>query len=143
MHHYLSTEAAGEPSTGVHYTLYVMVDEFCQSQLPVESHRGPQAALTRSEVVTLGLFGQWACFPSERAFYRYAQHHLRAAFPTLPHRTQFNRLLRRHYGGYRQTSSGHANRCHSRPHARSWRSALTVLLITHCGWWGEHTAWGG
>ena len=77
-------------------TLYVMVDEFCQSQLPAESHRGPQAALTRSEVVTLGLFGQWACFPSERAFYRYAQHHLRAAFPTLPHRTQFNRLLRRH-----------------------------------------------
>jgi hypothetical protein len=77
-------------------TLYVMVDEICQSQLPAESHRGPQAALTRSEVVTLGLFGQWACFPSERAFYRYAQHHLRAAFPTLPHRTQFNRLLRRH-----------------------------------------------
>ena len=78
-------------------TLYVMVDEFWQSQLPAESHRGPQAALTRSEVVTLGLFGQWACFPSERAFYRDAQHHLRAAFPTLPHRTQFNRLLRRHY----------------------------------------------
>jgi Transposase DDE domain len=77
-------------------TLYVMVDAFCQSQLPAESHRGPQAALTRSEVVTLGLFGQWACFPSERAFYRYAQHHLRAAFPTLPHRTQCNRLLRRH-----------------------------------------------
>jgi hypothetical protein len=78
-------------------TLYVMVDEFCQSQLPAESHRGPQAALTWSEVVTLGLFGQWACFSSERAFYRYAQHHLRAAFPTLPHRTQFNRLLRQHY----------------------------------------------
>jgi hypothetical protein len=77
-------------------TLYVMVDEICQSQLPAESHCGPQAILTRSEVVTLGLFGQWACFPSERAFYRYAQHHLRAACPTLPHRTQFNRLLRRH-----------------------------------------------
>jgi hypothetical protein len=78
-------------------TLYVMVDEFCQSQVPADSHPGPQASLTRSEVVTLCLFGQWACFPSERAFYRYAQRHMRAAFPTLPHRTQFNRLLRRHY----------------------------------------------
>jgi hypothetical protein len=78
-------------------TLYVMVDEFCQAQLPAEIPAGPQASLTPSEVVTLGLFGQWAGFPSERAFYRYAQHHLRAAFPALPHRTQFNRLLRRHY----------------------------------------------
>ena len=75
-------------------TLYFMVDEFCQSQLPAEIHPGPQGSLTQSEVVTLCLFGQWACFPSERAFDRYAQHHLRAAFPTLPHRTQFNRLLR-------------------------------------------------
>jgi hypothetical protein len=77
-------------------TRYVMVDESCQSQLPAESHRGPQATLPRRAVVTLGLFGPWACFPSERACYRSAQHHLRAAFPTLPHRTQFTRLLRRH-----------------------------------------------
>jgi hypothetical protein len=80
-------------------TVYVMVDDFCQSQLPPEVHSGPRASLSRSEVITLGLFGQWACFPGERAFYRYAQQHLRAAFPTLPHRTQFNRLLRRHYTG--------------------------------------------
>jgi hypothetical protein len=78
-------------------TLYVMVDEFCQAQLPPEIHPGPQASLSRSEVVTLGLFGQWACFQGERAFYRYAQQHLRAAFPTLPHRSQFNRLMRRHH----------------------------------------------
>jgi hypothetical protein len=78
-------------------TLYGMVDEFCQSPLPAASHRGPQAALTRSEVVTLGLFGPWACFPSDRACYRDAQHHLRAAFPTLPQRPQCNRLLRRPY----------------------------------------------
>lgn len=78
-------------------TLYVMVDEFCQSHLLPEIHPGPPASLSRSEVVTLGLFEQWACFPGERAFYRYAQRHLRAAFPTLPHRTQFNRLLRRHH----------------------------------------------
>jgi Transposase DDE domain len=78
-------------------TLYVMVDEFCQANLSPEAHPGPQASLSRSEVVTLGLFGQWACFRGERAFYRYARERLRAAFPTLPHRSQFNRLLRRHH----------------------------------------------
>jgi hypothetical protein len=50
--------------------------------------------LSRSEVVTLALFGQWAHFPSERAFYRYAQRRWRGLFPHLPDRAQFNRLLR-------------------------------------------------
>ncbi len=75
--------------------LYVMIDDFCQSQRCVTpSHAGPAAALSQAEVVTLALFGQWAQFGSERAFYRYAERHLRAAFPTLPHRSQFNRLQR-------------------------------------------------
>jgi hypothetical protein len=78
-------------------TRYGMVDEFCQSHLLPEVHPGPPASLRRSEVVTLGLFEPWACFPGERAFYRYAQRHLRAAFPTLPHRTQLTRLRRRHH----------------------------------------------
>jgi len=78
-------------------TRYVMVDECCQSHLLPEVHPGPPASLRRSEVVTLGLFEPWACFPGEQAFSRYAQRHLRAAFPTLPHRTQCNRLLRRHH----------------------------------------------
>jgi hypothetical protein len=39
--------------------LYVMVDDFCKASLPPESRPGPQAALSRSEVVTLALFGQW------------------------------------------------------------------------------------
>jgi hypothetical protein len=72
-----------------------MVDDFCQSQgksVPIE--RGPQPSLSVAEVVTLSLFGQWANFASERAFYRYAEHHLRAAFPSLPARSQFNRLQR-------------------------------------------------
>lgn len=42
--------------------------------------------------------GQWQPFASERAFYRYVQRHWRGAFPTLPDRTQFNRLVRRHHG---------------------------------------------
>ena len=77
-------------------TLYVMVDDFCQSQAWKATNRpGPQASLTRSEVVTLSLFGQWVNFPSERAFYPYAQEHLRAAFPSLPARSQFNRRMQR------------------------------------------------
>lgn len=78
-------------------TLYVMSDDFCQSAFPQEKRSpGPLPSLQRSEVITLALFGQWVQFSSERAFYRYAQHHLRAAFPHLPDRSQFNRLLRQH-----------------------------------------------
>ena len=78
-------------------TLYVMADDFCQSCLSHEKQNpGPMASLECSEVITLALFGQWTQFPSERAFYRYAQHHLRAAFPQLPDRSQFNRLMRTH-----------------------------------------------
>ena len=75
-------------------TLYVMADDFCKTSLPPEPHPGPQAALSRSEVVTLALFGQWQSFGSERGLYRYAQHHLQAAFPSLPTREQFNRQVR-------------------------------------------------
>jgi hypothetical protein len=78
-------------------TLYVMIDDFCQSKLDPEKPKpGPQASLNRSEVMTLALFGQWGQFSSERAFYRYAQHHLGEAFPQLPNRSQFNRQQRRH-----------------------------------------------
>ena len=77
-------------------TLYVEVDEFCKAHLPSVSQPGPAASLCRSEVITLGIFGQWAHFQNERDFYRYAVRHLRGAFPRLPHHSQFNRLLRKH-----------------------------------------------
>lgn len=79
-------------------TLYVMADDFCQSQMPANKKPviGRPQCLQCSEVITLALFGQWAHFQSERAFYRYAQQHLRAAFPDLPDRGQFNRLMRAH-----------------------------------------------
>jgi hypothetical protein len=76
-------------------TLDVLVDDFCTLALPPEPHPGPQAALSRSEVVTLALFGQWQGFGSERGFYRYAQQHLRAALPSLPAREQSKRQVRR------------------------------------------------
>ncbi len=75
-------------------TLYVMADTFCKTVPVRELHPGPAPSLTPSEVLTLALFGQWAQFQSERDFYRYAERHLRPAFPTLPDRAQFNRLLR-------------------------------------------------
>jgi hypothetical protein len=77
--------------------LYVMVDDFCKTSLLPEPHPGPQGALSRSEVVTLAIFGQWQGFGSERGFYRYAQRHLWAAFPSLPAREQFNRHVRQQH----------------------------------------------
>jgi hypothetical protein len=77
--------------------LYVMVDDFCKASLPLEPRPGPQAALSRSEVVTLAMFGQWQGFGSERGFYRFAQRHLRTAFPQLPTREQLNRQMRQHH----------------------------------------------
>jgi len=78
-------------------TLYVMVDDFCKASLPPEVRPGPEASLSRSEVVTLALFAQLARFASERDFWRFAQARLRGAFPKLPDRSQFNRLMRFHH----------------------------------------------
>jgi Transposase DDE domain len=74
-------------------TLYVIVDDFCHSQAP-KKRPGPEASLSRSEVLTLAIFARWNRFNSERDFYRYADTKLRNAFPTLPDRSQFNRLVR-------------------------------------------------
>ena len=74
--------------------LYVTVDDFRQSHSPEKSRPGPETSLSPSEVVTLALFAQWARFASERDFYRFATSRLRDAFPTLPDRSQFNRLVR-------------------------------------------------
>jgi Transposase DDE domain len=76
--------------------LYVMVDNLCQSLTQKERRRrpGPDASLSPSEVVTLAIFARWGRFASERDFYRYADLYLRNAFPTLPDRSQFNRLVR-------------------------------------------------
>lgn len=78
--------------------LYVLADDFCKTHLPPERRPGPAAALSGGEVLALAVFGQWAQFPSEAAFYRWASRHLRGAFPTLPSRPQLNRLVRRHLG---------------------------------------------
>jgi hypothetical protein len=73
--------------------LYVMVDDFCHSQ-PPKRRPGPKASLSDSEVITLAIFARWGRFCGERDFYRYARRRLHDAFPTLPDRSQFNRLVR-------------------------------------------------
>lgn len=75
-------------------TLYVTIDDFCQTQRPSHGRRGPAPALSPSEVMTLALLEQWSCFATERDFYRWAKRHLHALFPTLPDRSQYNRLVR-------------------------------------------------
>jgi hypothetical protein len=78
-------------------TLYVMVDDFCQQVLPSDPQRpGRRPALTPSEGLTLSLLARHRRFASERDFYRFALRHLRGAFPRLPHRSQFNRHVRRY-----------------------------------------------
>ena len=74
-------------------TVYVLIADECT--LPVEdANPGRRPSLTREELLTLALFGQWYPFAGERAFYRWATEHLRGYFPTLPSRPQYNRLLR-------------------------------------------------
>jgi hypothetical protein len=73
--------------------LYVIADDFCQSRR-TKRQPGPEPSLSESEILTLAIFARWSRFSSERDFYRYATGHLRGAFPTLPDRSQFNRLAR-------------------------------------------------
>jgi hypothetical protein len=86
--------------------MYVLLDDFCLTPGPqggaklvaqCRGQRGPAGALSASEVVCLALLGQHRRWPSERAFYRWAQQHLRPYFPTLPTRSQFLRQARRYY----------------------------------------------
>jgi hypothetical protein len=74
--------------------LYVIVDDLCQFHRTERSRPGPDPSLCDSEVISLAIFARWSRFASERDFYRYAEAHLRGAFPTLPDRSQFNRLVR-------------------------------------------------
>jgi hypothetical protein len=76
-------------------TVYVMADDFCHSQgitWPVRP--GPVPSLEVGEVLSLAVLSRWACFRSDRDFYRYVQRHWRGAFPDLPERSRLNRLLR-------------------------------------------------
>jgi hypothetical protein len=74
--------------------LYVMVDDYCKYQAEPVTKRGRKSNLSRSEIVTLAIAGQWFWFGSERGFYRFIVGHLLSAFPSMPSRAQLNRLMR-------------------------------------------------
>lgn len=74
--------------------LYFMADNFYKARPKEKRRPGPDASLSPSEVITLAIFARFCRFASERDFYRYADAHLRDAFPTLPDRSQYNRLVR-------------------------------------------------
>lgn len=83
--------------------LYVSVDDFDKAVLPpIAPTPGPDPAVTRAEVITLAVAGQWSHFKTERRYYAWAERHLRSYFPTLPHRSQYNRQLRRHQAALEQ-----------------------------------------
>lgn len=73
--------------------LYVFADEFCK-MLHLPKRTGPSPALSPAETLTLSVFSQWKCFSNQKTFYRWAERHLRSAFPRLPDRSQFNRQAR-------------------------------------------------
>lgn len=75
--------------------LYVIIDDWDKTQPPPPVRRGPLPALSRSEVLTLAVLGQWGRFSSEREFWGWADRQLRPYFPTLPSRGQFNQAARR------------------------------------------------
>lgn len=77
--------------------LYVLVDDYCKGLAADKPHSGPAPSLCRSEVITLAIVSQWSRFHGERDFYRYALRRFHGAFPGLPDRAQFNRLVRQQH----------------------------------------------
>jgi hypothetical protein len=80
--------------------LYVSVDDFCKHHALTEAEQtiwscGRARSLTRSEVVTLSIFGQWGRFRSEREFWSFCEQRLRPLFPGLPNRSEFVRAQQR------------------------------------------------
>jgi hypothetical protein len=80
--------------------LYVQIDDFCKQNPPAFSEQtlwacGRKRALSRSEVATLSIFGQWYRFRSERDFWRFCKERLLGLFPDLPDRSEFVRAQQR------------------------------------------------
>jgi hypothetical protein len=77
-------------------TLYCLVDDFCK-RVPASFAEqnvwgcGRKRSLSRSEVVTLSIYGQLWRFRSERDFWSFATQRLGHLFPRLPDRAEFVR----------------------------------------------------
>lgn len=73
--------------------VYVEADDFCKKYVVEKVKPGSKPSLSPSETITLMILRQALPFRSQREFYRYAKKSLIEAFPTLPHRSQYNRLV--------------------------------------------------
>src|SRR5262245_41947272 len=114
-------------------TLYGLVDEYDKAHRPPSdwlTSSGPAPSLSRSEVVTLAIFAQWARFGSARAFYRYATRHLRAAFPRWPVRSPCNRLVRRAQNRLVAVGQWVANELCAQPHPDAVLASTAVVTRT-------------
>ncbi|MBA2693853.1 MAG: transposase [Rubrobacter sp.] len=116
-------------------TLYVIADDFCQSHRSEQRRPGPESSLSESEVITLAVFARWSRFASERDFYRYAEGHLRGAFPTLPDLSQFNRLMRLYADTIEEIALHMAQIMEDsgRPYQALDASAMPVRDVKRCG----------
>jgi hypothetical protein len=76
-------------------SLYVLVDDWWKLEHASRPPKiGRPALLSDPELITLAILAQWPRFRSERDFWRFAQAHLRAYFPTLCSQSQLNRRIR-------------------------------------------------
>ena len=85
--------------------LYVIVDDLYHHDIAphMPACGGPEAQMSDSEVLCLGLAAQWRCggpWKSERGLLRYVRKHLRHLFPTVLTQSAFNRRLRRLWGAF-------------------------------------------
>ena len=98
--------------------VHVMADDFAATLPPAPRRGGRRSALHRSEVLTLALLSQCACFPSERAFWRFADARWRPLFPTLPSRPEPSLRTKARRGALRncRSTSARSACCEARHH---------------------------
>jgi hypothetical protein len=99
-------------------TLYVLTDDLYKQYVApkMPNSGGPDAKLSDSEVLCLGLAAQWRAgvpWRSERGFVRYALAHLRHLFPGMTTQAAFNRRLRRLWGANILLQQAVAEQLHS------------------------------
>jgi hypothetical protein len=86
--------STGTPSS-LHFTSWLTIFASFIKPNGADPVLMPPSVVARSSPSLV--FGRWSRFASESDFYRYAEVHevhLKEAFPTLPDRSQFNRLVR-------------------------------------------------
>src|SRR5215212_8630462 len=85
--------------------VYVVVDDWYKQEIAqeVNKHAGGAIQLSDSEVLTLGIVGQWRVgvpWQSERGLVRWVQEHGRGMFPKMIGKSAFNRRVRGLWGAF-------------------------------------------